>query len=84
MRNYFRFSFFGPGFCLEKVVAVGLLKKPILSSKRHRGLIARATNALKSETVVGRAILPADFFNSPAVPAYSAPLTHAPNVIYPG
>ena len=41
-----------------------MLKKPRFSSKRHRGLTARATNASKNETYAGRAILPADFFNS--------------------
>jgi hypothetical protein len=49
---------------------VGLLKKWRFGSKRHRGLIARATKAKKNETFTGRAILPADFFNSPAVPYY--------------
>jgi len=41
------------------------LKKSHFSAKRHRGLIARATNASKNESFVGRAILPVDFFNSP-------------------
>jgi hypothetical protein len=49
---------------------VGLLKKSRFSSKRHRGPIARATNTLKSGTFVGRAILPADFLNSPTVTYY--------------